>query len=221
MVRNGKRHWALDLLSEGMSAVGPRPPIWFFRCLVAIPFAAGGLFKFLKFCTDELEWRVNNKNSSGGMQPVSTQTKHVYSDIRRSPDITGWLLKAYKEGSKPAQDPMFQGDSRLIIVAGSDTTAATLTYLFYHLAKKPEETKKIRDELQTAARGEWADADIRDCKHLNGAIHESLRMHPPVPSGTERKVPEGGMQVGDVFLPGETNFWMPQYVIGRGMLSTH
>lgn len=66
MVKHGKRHWALDLLTEGMSTVGPRPPLWAFMILIAIPFAARGMFKFLKFCTDELEWRVNNKNAEGG-----------------------------------------------------------------------------------------------------------------------------------------------------------
>ena len=66
------------------------------------------------------------------------------------------------------------------------------------------------------ATGDWSDVDIRNAEHLNGAINESLRLHPPVPSGVERKVPKDGVQVGEVFIPGETNFWMPQYVIGRG-----
>lgn len=117
----------------------------------------------------------------------------------------------------PADDPMFQGDSRLIIVAGSDTTAATMTFLFYELARKPEEVKKLREELKPlTTKPDWTDMDIRNAAHLNGAINESLRLHPPVPSGVERLVPEGGVQVGDVYLPGNTQFWMPQYVIGRG-----
>lgn len=66
MVKNGKRPYELDLLSEGMGAVGPRIPTWLFRILVAIPGAASGLHKFLKFCQNELEWRVNNKNAEGG-----------------------------------------------------------------------------------------------------------------------------------------------------------
>lgn len=135
----------------------------------------------------------------------------------RPTDITGWLLKAYKDHAKPADDPMFNADSRLIIVAGSDTTSATLTWLFYYLAKQPEEVKKIRDEVKPHTAGDWTDIDIRDCRHLNGAINESLRLHPPVPSGTERKVPAGGAEVNGVFLPAETIFWMPQYVIGRGV----
>ena len=137
-------------------------------------------------------------------------------------DITGWLLKAYPKDStvKPHQDPLFGADSRLIIVAGSDTTAATMTFLFYHLALNPAETKKIRDELRPLIGGkgdDWSDINIRDCKHLNGAINESLRLHPPVPSGVERMVPAGGAEINGTFLPPETIFWMPQYVISRGM----
>ena len=131
-------------------------------------------------------------------------------------DITGWLLKAYKSHSKPAEDPLLGADSRLIIVAGSDTTSATLTFLFYHLAKQPEEVKKLRDELRPMAQGDWTDINIRDCQHLNGAIHESLRLHPPVPSGLERKVPAGGATINGTYLPADTIIWMPQYVISRG-----
>ena len=95
MLETGERHWALDLLTEGMEVAPARLPVWFFRILLAIPFAAKGFFKFLKFCHDELEARVNTKVTEG--------------------DITGWLLKAYKDWEKPADDPMFQGDSRLIV----------------------------------------------------------------------------------------------------------
>jgi tryprostatin B 6-hydroxylase len=133
-----------------------------------------------------------------------------------SGDITGWLLKQYTDRKRPADDPMLQGDSRLIIVAGSDTTAATMTYLLYELAKKPDEIKKLRDELKPLTQGEWGDVDIKNAPHLNGAINESLRMHPPVPSGTERLTPKGGVQIGNVFLPGDVSVWMPQYVMGKG-----
>ncbi len=201
MLDSGELHWALQLLSDGAEATPPRIPLWSFRIIVAIPGLASSLYKFLNFCRDELEWRINNKTEGG--------------------DITGWLLKGYgslKTGYKnPADDPMFQGDARLIVVAGSDTTAATMAFLFYHLASQPEEVEKLREELKPlVGGGEWSDYEIKNAPRLNGAINEALRLHPPVPSGVERLVPEGGATIGDVFLPGGTAFHMPQYVIGRG-----
>lgn len=110
---------------------------------------------------------------------------------------------------------MLQGDARLIIVAGSDTTSATLTYLFYHLAKSPEQVERLRQELRPLTTGDWSDKDIQHADHLNGAINEALRLHPPVPSGLYRLTPPGGMQVGDVYIPGGVTFYAPQYSMGR------
>lgn len=200
MVASGKRHWALDLLTEGMAVSGLRIPTWTFRILISVPGLAAGYHRFLKFCSGELKARVQKTNK--------TDTK----------DITGWLLKAYTGEKHPEEDPMLQGDARLIIVAGSDTTSATLTYLFYHLALDPSQQKKLRDELRPLTQGEWGDKDIQNANHLNGAINESLRLHPPVPSGLYRQTPKEGTQVGDTFIPGGVTFFPPLYVMGRGEL---
>jgi tryprostatin B 6-hydroxylase len=125
-------------------------------------------------------------------------------------------LKAYKDVPHPEQDTMLHADARLIIVAGSDTTAATLTYLFYHLAQEPAIVEQIREELRPLTQGEWHDKDIHNCATLNGAINEALRLHPPVPSGVQRTTPKEGMHIGETFIPGGTQYWMPQYVMGRG-----
>jgi hypothetical protein len=176
-------------------------PMWFFRILKEIPALTEGYHKFVKFCCDELEWRVQNDGEKGS---------------GANGDIMGWLLKAFTEIPHPEHDPTLQADARLIIVAGSDTTAASLTFLFYHLAQEPAQVEKIRDELRPVTTGEWSDKDIKNCAHLNGAINEALRLHPPVPSGLQRTTPKEGMHIGETFIPGNTNFWMPQYVMGRG-----
>lgn len=201
MLDSGEKHWALQLLSEGMAPLGLFMPMWFFRILKDIPGLAEGYHKFVKFCCDELAWRVQNDGEKGS---------------GANGDIMGWLLKAFTEIPHPENDPTLQADARLIIVAGSDTTAASLTFLFYHLAQEPAQVEKIREELRPVTTGEWSDKDIKNCPHLNGAINEALRLHPPVPSGLQRTTPKEGMHIGETFIPGNTNFWMPQYVMGRG-----
>ena len=121
MLTRGEKPAELELLTEGMAPLALRLPPWFFRTLTAIPGLAAGYHKFIQFCVDELGRRV--QQSEKGASP-STGTR----------DIVSWLLKAYKDVPHPEKDVMLQADTRLIIVAGSDTTAATLTFLMFHLA---------------------------------------------------------------------------------------
>lgn len=201
MLQKGEKHWALDLLDEGMQPLAFFLPGWLFRMLTKIPGAAAGYQKFVKFCVDELSWRVENAKAA---------------EKSGKSDIMSWILRAYEGIERPQKDPMLQADARLIIVAGSDTTAATFTYLFYHLAKNPSAVQKLREELKPLMNGDWSDRDINQAQYLNGCINESLRMHPPVPSGVQRQMPPQGMEVDGRHVPGGTIFYMPQYVIGRG-----
>lgn len=204
MLEHGKKHWALELLDEGMQPLAYFFPSWFFRLMTKIPGAGAGYQKFVKFCVDELTWRVKN-------------AKEADAKGGGKGDIMSFILKAYEGINRPEQDRMLQADARLIIVAGSDTTAAALTFLFYYLAKDPEQVKKLREELKPLAQGDWSDRDINQAQHLNGCIWEALRLHPPVPSGVQRLTPVGGLEVDGRHVPGNTAFWMPQYVMARGM----
>ena len=48
-------------------------------------------------------------------------------------DITSWLIEASKQSNSIEQDRNWlNGDAFGIVIAGSDTTASTLAFLFYH-----------------------------------------------------------------------------------------
>jgi len=110
-----------------------------------------------------------------------------------------------------------QGDTRLIIVAGSDTTAATLVHLFYHLATDKVLTARLRRELDALLEGDvkMSHAQIQDAPLLNAVINETLRLHPPVPSGVFRKTPPEGIDIGGTHVPGNTAVQLPLYAMGR------
>ena len=109
------------------------------------------------------------------------------------------------------------GDARLIIVAGSDTVAIALTHLFYYLALNPAQVDKLRKELEPLMRRDepFSVRNVQNAKHLNAVIHETLRMHPPVPSGVFRTTPPQGITVDWTFIPGGVNVIVPFYAIGR------
>ena len=202
MLESGEKHWSLKLLDEGMDPVGLQFPPWFFRILVAIPGAADGYMKFINYCSQQLDERMKVEKGE-------------------NPDIMATLLEHYRaqgEGERKEGLPMLQGDSRLIIVAGSDTTAATLVHLFYHLADAEAVVKKLREEVQPmlAEDGSVQNSKIADAEYLNGVINETLRLHPPVPSGVFRNSPQEGVMIGETWVPGNTTMRMPGYAMARG-----
>jgi cytochrome P450 family 628 len=105
----------------------------------------------------------------------------------------------------------------LIVVAGSDTTTATLTHVFYHLARSGEVFSKLRKELDSFYKpgSESEFRDLQEATYLNGVINEALRIHPPVPGGVLRVTPPEGITIGTTFIPGNVTISTPAYSLGR------
>ncbi len=125
-------------------------------------------------------------------------------------------MAAYNESEKKDVDYQWlRGDTRLTIVGGSDTTAATLTFLFYHLAKDPSQVDKLRAELEPLLNGKTRlDAkDVAKAQHLNGVIQEALRLHPAIPSGFPRLTPPEGITVSGTYIPGDMIVVLPVYAM--------
>ena len=110
---------------------------------------------------------------------------------------------------------------KVTLTSLTDAIAATLTYLFYHLASKPEWQDKLRSEIQQIKSDNRLtdrnvpDQFLKEAPILNGLINETMRLNPPVPSGVFRKTPPEGVMIGQTFIPGDTNIQMPQYVMSR------
>lgn len=193
MLRSGKTHFAMELLQQGLLPLGVLGPIpWAIPIMATAPIIGADFRRFFAWCADQVEARRNMKVEV--------------------PDITTWLLK------DPKGDRLWlNGDARLIIVAGSDTTAIAMTHLFFYLASKPEQVEKLRAELKTLVNPDkpFSVRDVQNGDYLNGLINETLRMHPPVPSGTFRTTPPEGITIDGVFIPGNINVSVPHYVIGR------
>jgi cytochrome P450 family 628 len=113
------------------------------------------------------------------------------------------------------------GDCALIIVAGSDTTTATLTHVFYHLARSAQVFSKLRKELDSFYKSgtESEFRDLQEATYLNGVINETLRLHPPVPGGMLRVTPPEGITIGETFIPGNVTISTPLYSLGRRKFS--
>ncbi|KAJ6522732.1 cytochrome P450 [Mycena capillaripes] len=78
-----------------------------------------------------------------------------------------------------------------ILVAGRDTTAATLTFAVYMLAEHPDIADRLRKEvLDTVGSSKMPTYDdLRGMKYMRAFINETLRLYPAVPfdSRTSKK----------------------------------
>lgn len=99
----------------------------------------------------------------------------------------------------------------------SDTTASTLTFLCYSVAKNPRAAQQIYDEVK--------DIDTFDINtvaslpHLNGVMSEVLRLYPAATTLTVRDTPSEGLMIGDTWIPGKTKILSSRWVTHRRKLA--
>ncbi|KAK5991688.1 Pisatin demethylase [Cladobotryum mycophilum] len=162
------------------------------------------------------------------LQKASDPDKFVVGDENSPQDFLEKLMLKNKEApSKVSDYHMFMmGISN--IVAGSDTTAISLSAILYYLIRNPIIMAKLREEVDDCvADGRFAGdhlsfKDSLDLPYLQAAIKEALRLHPATGLPLWRDIPEGGMELNGQFFPaGSTvglNTWCAHYnedVFGR------
>lgn len=90
------------------------------------------------------------------------------------------------------------------IIAGSDTTSNTLTYLIWAVCKNPDIKKKLVAELRTLP-DKYEHSHLRNLPYLHQVVQEVLRLYSAVPLMLPRIVPpEGASLCGYSLEPGTT-----------------
>ncbi|KAK4502310.1 hypothetical protein PRZ48_005735 [Zasmidium cellare] len=89
------------------------------------------------------------------------------------------------------------------ILAGSESTAVTLTAIFYYLLKHPSALAKLRREIATL------DAEVPfkqafALPYLDACIKETFRLHPAARFTAERVLPPQGATICGCHIPGGT-----------------
>ncbi|KXH62598.1 cytochrome P450 [Colletotrichum nymphaeae SA-01] len=108
-----------------------------------------------------------------------------------------------------------QSEATNLIVAGSDTTSITLTYLIWAVLKKPALHGSLQAELENLRDDELNDTALERLPLLNAIIEETLRMYGAVAGNLPRSVPPGGVTLGEFFIPGGTVVETQAYTLHR------
>ena len=167
-MESGARHDALrgrlkQILDEGSRSI-----------LVFLPFLQfdlGGLTPYARFkrqlaevdrlLFDEIAERRANGNGAG-----------------RS-DILSMMLEVVDEDGTPMTPQELRDELLTLLVAGHETSATSLAWVFYYLLRDPAVLERAREELRRVV-GEAAPsgAHIADLRYLDAVIKETARLRP-------------------------------------------
>ncbi|TID07341.1 Isotrichodermin C-15 hydroxylase [Colletotrichum higginsianum] len=144
-------------------------------------------------------------------QLQSEKVKHRLRTEASVPDFMEKLVSAYNDGKMSYGQ--LEGNSQILIVAGSETTSTLLSGLTYLLLQNPRVLAKLTTEIRTtfAHPSEITFTGVNTCKYLLACIEEALRVYPPSPQPHHRIVPAGGATVAGTHLPAGVSVSIPIY----------
>lgn len=114
------------------------------------------------------------------------------------------FLAGFLGPNADASDEELIATARLLIIAGSETTATLLSGITYLLIKNPHVLQKLVYEVRSAFKSE-SEINLvgaNQLRYMLACLDEAIRMYPPVAATFPRNVPAGGDFVGETWIPG-------------------
>ena len=172
---------------------------------------AGGRLMIMDFVQKQMDRRKNNEDVE----------KMVEKPDDAPQDFLERLLVANKKDPEKTTSYHVYMMGLSNIIAGSDTTAVSLSAILYYLVKYPGAMKKLRDEIRSFGdEGRCSSplitfAETQEMPYLQAVIKEAMRLHAATGLPLWRVVPEEGVEIYGHFFPVGTvvglNTWVAHY----------
>ncbi|KAL4916727.1 cytochrome P450 [Aspergillus aurantiobrunneus] len=171
----------------------------------------GSIARYLPIASLQTMFRASEYLSSYGGRAVTNARAN--SDSSRN-IFAGMIYESEKAGGTGSlTDLDVVTEAGNLIVAGSDTTAVTLTYLVWAVLSQPLLQREVEEEVR--ALGGYDDARLESLPLLNAVVKETLRLYGAAPGSLPRAVPEGGATLGGYFIPEDVTVSTQSYTIHR------
>ena len=182
-------HWFSILFTQFKSAT------------LLIALRLSGLNRALRFIIPRSLLEKRKAHTKMTNERINRRLNLSGTDAQRN-DFMTYVLRYNDE--KGMSVPEIETTFRILVLAGSETTATALSGMTNYLIRSPESLKKLTDEIRQAFSHptEICAARVSKLSYLDSVIEESLRLYPPVPIGLPRIVPVGGSEVCGHWLPG-------------------
>jgi cytochrome P450 len=167
-----------------------------------------------KVCHDYIDRVVRKSLSGEKKKSLKPEEKEKYIFLEKLTEVT--------------QDPIEIRDQVLsILVAGRDTTASLLGFLFLMLSENQDTFQKLRNTIINdfgtyKSTNKISFSSLKSCSYLQWCMNETLRLFPTVPLNSRRSVrdttlPRGGGPDGlsPLFVPKGTEVNYSVYAMHR------
>jgi cytochrome P450 len=119
-----------------------------------------------------------------------------------------------KETGEPMSDKELVDEVMTLIVAGSETSATTLNWVWYCLSQYPEVEAKLHAEVDNAAYEQVPSFEnIMELSYTRQVTEEVLRLYPPVWLFTRKAIEQD--KLGEYDIPPGTDIFISPYFLHR------
>ena len=154
-----------------------------------------------------------------GRRSMARAVAALIAERRAHPEAKDDLLHRLMHSRDP-ESGQSMNDGQLVdnlltfYLAGHETTAKALTWTLYLLARSPEWTRALEEEIACVTGGAEVNAGhIEQLVRTQQVLKESMRLYPPVPLMTRQAVADA--RLGDHPIRAGTSVVMPIYTIHR------
>ena len=160
--------------------------------------------------------RFTQLANSNLAERVEAEKKAQSSGKETRKDVFHYLLQSRDPVTgKGFSREELQADSGLLIAAGSDGIAFTISAALFYLLRNPAVLAKLTKEIRSAFQdvSEIHSPKINSLTYLQTCVDETLRISPALPSMLPREVLAGGIDIDGRHIPKGTTVGVPAYAI--------
>ena len=192
----------LKLLTQGTMGIntcGHMPALLRLKLDKVVPSLTRGVYQFEALSKAQSDWRA--------AQGHSLKQRDIFAGLLEARDPeTG---RGYSQQDLVAE-------AGILIVAGSDTTATTLTATLFYLLHYPAALEEVQREVKEnfgSLEEIRIGPQLTACRYLYACIDEAMRLSPPVGGVLPREIMKGGVTVDGHHFPAGIDIGVPTYTI--------
>jgi len=145
---------------------------------------------------------------------IDTRREDARENASDTQDLLSALMSATDKDGENMSDKELIDEVMTMIIAGHETSAGTLNWVWYELSQHPEEDEKAYDEaVKYVSDGTIETDDIPKLVFIKQCINEALRLYPPVWLFSRKAINDD--EVMGYTIPTGTNVFLSPYFTHR------